>query len=260
MKSLDNLTKADLENIKLLCFDCDGVTIKEGTFLQEKQGELTVRTSKLTPEMTKKINLLKNNFYIMFSSGRHPLYLARMYEAILWDKVILQGENGLLTVFNGQVSQFEKYPMELLETATRIKADLRRLANSNDKVDGFEPKQFLISLHCQEELDEVREIVDKHDTENEFYCLWSGEAFDVAPRKFNKGNGLKSVLKKLNLKMENVLAVGNDPNDKEMVEWAGISVTTDPESIIEGADFITDKRGVSGGEEIIDKIIKVISD
>jgi len=257
MKSIQNLTKTDLENIKLLCFDCDGVTIKEGTFLQENQGELVVRTSKLTPEMTKKINWLKNNFYIMFSSGRHPLYLARMYETILWDKVILQGENGLLTVFNGKVSQFENYPMELLKTATKIKADLRRLADSNDKVNGFEPKQFLISLHCQEDMDEVREIVVKHDVDNEFYCLWSGEAFDVAPKRFNKGNGLKSVVKKLNLKLENVLAVGNDPNDKEMVEEAGISVTTDPESIIQGADFITEKRGVSGGEEIVNKILEL---
>jgi HAD superfamily hydrolase (TIGR01484 family) len=257
MKSIQNLTKTDLENIKLLCFDCDGVTIKEGTFLQENQGELIVRTAKLTPEMTKKINSLKNNFYIMFSSGRHPLYLARMYETILWDKVILQGENGLLTVFNGKVSQFENYPMELLKTATKIKADLRRLAGSNNNVNGFEPKQFLISLHCQEDMDEVRAIVDKHDTDNEFFCLWSGEAFDIAPRKFNKGNGLKSVVKKLNLKLDNVLAVGNDPNDKEMVEESGISVTTDPESIVEGADFITDKRGVSGGEEIITKILEL---
>jgi HAD superfamily hydrolase (TIGR01484 family) len=257
MKSIQNLTKTDLENIKLLCFDCDGVTIKEGTFLQENQGELIVRTAKLTPEMTEKINSLKNNFYIMFSSGRHPLYLARMFEDVLWEKVILQGEIGLITVFDGQVSQLEKYPMELLKTATKIKASLRRLADSNDKVNGFEPKQFLISLHCQEDMDEVRAIVNKHDVNDEFYCLWSGEAFDIAPRRFNKGTGLQYVLKMLNLKLENVLAVGNDPNDKEMVEWAGVSVTTDPESVVEGADFITEKRGVSGGEEIINKILEL---
>jgi len=257
MKSIDKLIKKDLRKIKLLCFDCDGVTIKEGTYIKEEQGELIVRTSKLSHDLAKKLNKLKEHFWIMFSSGRHPLYLARMYEEILWNRVILQGENGLLTLIKGKVRQFDKYPMPMLSTATKIKKAIRKLSKTNNLVEGFEPKQFLISVHCKKELKEIRDIVDKIDREDEFYCLWSGEAFDIAPRKFNKGRGLQMAVESLNLNLDSVLAIGNDPNDKEMVESAGISVTTDPNSIIKGADFVTKKRGVEGGREIINKILEL---
>lgn len=258
MKLIQKLTKGDLKDIKLLCFDCDGVTIKEGTVIRENQGELVVRTSKLSPKVANELNQLKDNFLIMFSSGRHPLYLSRMYEQVLWDKVILQGENGILSLYNGKIEQTSNYPLRLLKIATEIKEDLRKLKKTNKIIEGFEPKQFLISIHCQRELEKVKRVVKKHDINNEFYCLWSGEAYDIGPKIFNKGIGLKNLVKKLNLNMENVLAVGNDPNDKEMVEWAGISVTTDPDSVIKGADFITKKHGVDGGEEVISKILELI--
>ncbi len=259
MKTINQLTKDDIHNIKILCFDCDGVTVEKGTYIQENRNELIVRTKTISNQLAQKINLLKKHFLIVFSSGRSPLYLARMYERALWDNIALQGENGIITVYRGRIFQTANYPLRLLKIATKIKNDIRQLSKTDGRIKGFEPKQFLVTVHCQNEIPAIREIVQKHDRQHEFYQLWNGEAYDIAPKLFNKGNGLKSLIKRLNLKMKNVLAVGNDPNDREMVEQAGISITTDPRRTIRGVDFITNQKLHLGGAEAVDRLLSLIN-
>jgi len=260
MKLINQLTKKDIKNIKLLCFDCDGVTVKEGTYIKERNGELVVRTANLSDQMAKKLKQLKKRFFLVFSSGRSLLYVSRMYEKILWDKVVLQAEGGLFTLYQGKVFQLGKFTSHFLEKSFKIKTAIRQLSKTNTNILGFEPKQFLVTVHCQNEEPAIPVLLEKYDPEKEYQCLWSGEAYDIGPKIFNKGTGLRFLVDKMGLKMENVLAVGNDPNDKEMVEWAGVSITTDPKSVIKGADFITKKRGVSGGEETVDKLLKLMGD
>jgi len=255
MKTLSQLTKNDIKDIKLLCLDCDGVTVERGTYVQENQNELVVRTKTLTAQFSQKLNLLKKRFLIIFSSGRTPLYLARMYEKVLWENVILQGENGIISVYEGKVFQSAEYPLRLLKIITKIKNDIRQLSQVDNRISGFEPKQFLLTVHCQSEVPLIRKIIQKYDIQNEFYCLWNNEAYDIAPKLFNKGLGLKFLITKLNLKMDNVLALGNDLNDREMVEWAGIGITTDPNGPIKKADFVTTQELHLGGEEVVDKLL-----
>jgi len=255
MKALNQITKDNIKNIKALCLDCDGVTVKKGTYIQENQNELIIRTKTLTNQLAQKLNLLKKRFLIIFSSGRTPLYLARMYEKVLWNNVILQGENGIISVYEGRIFQSAEYPLRLLKIITKIKNDIRQLSRTNNQIRGFEPKQFLLTVHCQNEVPLIRKIIQKYDIQNEFYCLWNGEAYDIAPKLFNKGISLKSLVPKLNLKMENILALGNDLNDREMVEWAGIGITTDPNGPIKKADFVTTQKLHLGGKEVIDKLL-----
>ena len=61
---------------------------------------------------------------------------------------------------------------------------------------------------------------------------------------------------RLNLQKNEVLAVGNDPNDKEMLEVAGISVTTDPENV--QADFQTEGKYELGGDEVVDRLLELL--
>ncbi len=84
MKTINQLTRNDIKDIKVLCLDCDGVTVEKGTYIQENKNELIVRTKTLTDQFSQKLNLLKKRFLIIFSSGRTTLYLTRMYEKVLW--------------------------------------------------------------------------------------------------------------------------------------------------------------------------------
>ncbi len=258
MRLIRELTKKDIKNIKLVCFDCDGVTVPEGTYIRESQGELIVRTATLNDRIAEKLQRLKKHFFLVFSSGRSLLYVTRMYEKILWDNVALQAEIGLFTLYQGQVFQLGEFDSHFLEKSTRIKQAIRSLSQTNSNILGFEPKQFLVTVHCQEEDSAITDLVRKYDPEQEYYCLWSGEAYDIGPKVFNKGAGLKFLVNKMGLSMANVLAVGNDPNDREMVEGAGIGITTDPESVIKGADFVTEKKFEQGGEEVIDRLLEII--
>ncbi len=45
MRPITELTKKDIEDIRLISFDCDGVTVKRGTEIQERGNELKVKAS-----------------------------------------------------------------------------------------------------------------------------------------------------------------------------------------------------------------------
>jgi len=256
MKSLTKLTKKDVENIKLVCFDCDGVTVRRGTEVEEKGNELKVKTYTLSDSLLKKLVILKKQFHINFSSGRSLLYLDRMFGKVLWDNASLQGENGIFTLINGEVIQHEKFSKERLEQINNMKVAIRNLMKTNKNIRGFEPKQFLITPHCWKEVPEIREIVKRYDTKDEYYCLWNGEAYDIGLKWLNKGNGLKHLAKFLKIDMKQTMSIGNGPNDVEMVKYAGIGVTTDPNEI--KGDFYTIGKLHLGGEELVDTLLKLI--
>jgi len=254
MKHLSELTAEDIKDIKIVCFDVDGVTIKKGTEIAEKGTELRIKTSPLDEDILKKLVALKEYFHVTINSGRSTLYLTKVFQEILWGNASIIGEIGIFTVKDGELRQssvFDDYELDVLH---KITVDLQKLAVANDKARGFEPKQFLITLHCWEAIPEIDEIVRKYDTRGTFYCWWNGEAYDIAPHRFNKGVGLEALAKLLGLKLENCIAVGNGINDKDMTDMAGIGVTTNKEAL-ESDFYIEDEH--LGGEILIDKLLEL---
>ena len=134
--------------------------------------------------------------------------------------------------------------------------DLQKLEGVNKDFRAFEPKQFLITLHAWKEMPEVYEIVKMHDPDGEFYVWWNGEAFDIAPKRLNKGAGLINLAKHLSIEMSQTMAIGNGPNDKDMVDAAGIGVTTEKDVL--PADFYTTGSEHLGGIELVDKLLELV--
>lgn len=256
MKPIAKLTKEDIKEIKLITFDVDGVTVKKGTEITEKEtadeSTLIVRTHKLTDEVRDKLVELKKYFYISISSGRSSLYLTQVFQELLWTNVAFVSEIGIFVLANGELVQTEKFDIKTLQKMKDILIDLQKLEN-NDLFRAFEPKQFLITLHAWGEMKEVYDVVKKHDPEGEFYCWWNGEAFDIAPKRLNKGTALKTLAEHLGFSVEQTMAIGNGPNDKDMLDMAGIGVTTEP-TVIE-SDFNTTGKEYLGGLELIDKLL-----
>lgn len=252
MKPLSALTKEDIKNIKLVCFDVDGVTIKKGTDISEVRTKedttLTVKTSNLPEEMRQKLIELKKYFFIAVSSGRSSLYLTKVYSELLWDNCALLSENGIFTLYQGKLIQHEFFDNKTLDKMKNILNDLKKLEGVNKDFRAFEPKQFLITLHAWKDMPQVYEIVKKNDPEGEFYTWWNGEAFDIAPKRLNKGTALKNLANLLNINLLETIAIGNGPNDKDMTDAAGIGVTTEPD-VLE-ADYKTTKAQHLGGLEL----------
>lgn len=257
MKPLSGLTQEEVQKIKLVSFDADGVTVERGTEIVEKDDVLTVKTKQISPGLLEKITRLKRYFHINFSSGRNLLYLARMFGPVLWDKASIQGENGLFTLIDGQVIQNSPLAAGELEKIEKIRREIKDLAKTNKNIQGFEPKQFMISVRCLEEDQQVVDIVRRIDINNEFNVFWiSNESHDVFLKRFNKGVGLEFLYRRLKLEPSEVMAVGNDPNDVPMLKAAGISITTDPQQV--EADFHTEGKLELGGEEVVDYLLGVL--
>ena len=259
MKPVTELTKDDIKDLKVVCFDVDGVTVKKGTDIKEvKEPDtttLTVTTSNLSDEILQKIINLKKYYTVAISSGRSSMYLTKIYYDILWDNAALISENGIFTLIDGKLIQQETFTEETLDTMRNIVVDLKKLEGKHKDFRAFEPKQFLITLHAWGEIQEVHEIVKKHDPEGKFYCWWNGEAFDIAPRHLNKGTGLQKLADYIKIDISQTMAIGNGPNDKDMLDTAGIGVTTEP-NVVE-SDFSTTGDQHLGGAELIDKLLEL---
>ena len=176
-----------------------------GTFLRENIDgtELTIKTQKLSVEMIKMIKELKKYVWINFSSGRALLYLQNMLSDILWDKVILTAENGNFILMNGKVEQIVEYNQKYFQKITNIREDLKKLKKKKpEDVYGFEPKHAIITIHTAKEMLEIPKIVKKYDKENELYCLWTSEGYDVGHKKINKMTALSYLTKRLKIKPE----------------------------------------------------------
>jgi HAD superfamily hydrolase (TIGR01484 family) len=259
MKALSELTKEDIKDLKLVVFDVDGVTIKKGTNIEEiktpQETKFTIRTNNLTEEMKGKLRELKKHFFVAICSGRSSLYLTDVFNDLLWDNFALISEIGIFTLIDGELKQNKKFESKELEKMKLIKNDLAKLVGDRPEMADFELKQFLITLHASHELPEVKEIMKRHDPEEEFYCLWNGEAFDIAPKILDKGQSVKFLAKELGIGIHQTLASGNGINDKSMIDAAGIGITTDKKSV--EADYYTEGNEELGGFEIINKLLEL---
>lgn len=85
------------------------------------------------------------------------------------------------------------------------------------------------------------------------------EYLNIAPRNINKSYALKFLSQYLNIPQSEVLAIGDNVNDLEMVKHSGIGVAVGDayEDLKNAATYVTEKSASSGGfAEAINKFIK----
>lgn len=80
---------------------------------------------------------------------------------------------------------------------------------------------------------------------------------EIRPKGSNKGSALRRVAKKLNLSSDQILALGDNDNDAEMLAWAGIGVAiaNASESALQNSDYVC-RHGVFKGAIEVLRIIK----
>lgn len=248
------------KNIKAVTFDLDGVVVPTGTFLRQSVdgSELVVKTHVLSEKMVGLIKELKDHLWINFSSGRSLLHLETMVDQVLWDNVSLMGENGNFLLLDGKLEQLAFYDKEYFQKLIDIKADLKKLKEEYpDKIHGFEPKHFILTIHTEEEIPEIEEIVQSHDADGGLYCLWTSEGYDIGNIDINKKTALSKLSSKLGIQPEEMITTGNNLNDKEMLEY-GTGVTVDPSNV--AGEYAIPKQGDKlGGEILAEHLLKSFS-
>lgn len=251
-KDIGELTKKDIENIKMLSFDGDGVTKKIGTeFVKTSEG-VELKSFKPGDEMMEILVELSKYFFININSGRSVEYLVSMYGER--DNFVYLGEIGMFSSIKGvknanfELSEYEK------ETLRKIKEKLGKI--KDPRVKGFEPKNYLVTFHCTSPIEGIEEMVAKFDSRGEIYCWWTGEAYDIGSKRINKATGLMKLCDRLGIGFENVATIGHGVNDRDMLKAkVALTISTDVDSVM--ADFVT--RGEEkGGLVVVKKILNLV--
>lgn len=251
-KDISELTKEDIKAIKMLSFDGDGVVKKIGTEFVEVEGGEELRSYRPSTEMMNILERLSEHFFININSGRSVEYLAEMFGNR--HKFVYLGEIGMYSfvegkkVANFELSDYEKVKIE------QIRQELAGLKDK--KIKGLEPKSYLVTLHCDEAIKAVEDLVAKIDTQGEIYCWWTGEAYDIGSKRITKKTGLEKLCQKLAIGMENVMTIGHGVNDADMLNRiVGIDISTDADNL--KADFVTRGEEV-GGLVVVKKILDLV--
>ncbi|MGL5575889.1 MAG: Cof-type HAD-IIB family hydrolase [Sarcina sp.] len=115
----------------------------------------------------------------------------------------------------------------------------------------------VLLLEEPEILDEKIKLLPK-EIINEYHCVKSlPMCLEVLNKECNKGVGLKALIEKLDIKPEEIIAIGDEGNDYEMIEFAGLGVAmgnANPK-IKEIASYITDTNDNHGVAKVIEKFI-----
>jgi len=246
---ISNLTKKDLKKIKLIVFDVDGVLVKRGTRIKQKGNITTLETKKIEDIQIQQIKkLVKLGFKININSGRGLYMLQEMFREIL-PYTSLTYENGSATWNDGKIYQHINSFNKLHKIFFKLKT-----VKHND-IKGFEPKEFIITIHCKKRIKKIENILSK---QKGLYYIWNKEAYDIGIKNIQtKALGVKALIKTLKIKKQNVLAIGDNLNDKEMLDAAGTTITAD-KSRLDGDFYIPLNNKNLPAKQMMKHIISVM--
>lgn len=250
MEPIEKLKKGHLEKIKMIVFDVDGVLVPRGTKIKQVGNITTLETKVIRKKQIEQIRELnKKRFLINISSGRGLYMLQEMFREVL-PFVSLTYENGSATWYKGKIYQHCNSFARLKDVFPKLK----QVINKNIK--GFEPREFIITVHCSKRVKKIEEIVKR---EKNLYTIWNGEAYDIGVKKDQtKAIGLKQVMKIFKLEKKNIMAIGDNHNDYELLKEAGIAVSAD-RSRVKGDFYVSLKGKFFPADKLMQKILSLLS-
>lgn len=248
MKPLEQLSREDLNPIKMVVFDVDGVLVPRGTKIHQVGNTTTLETKVIAEKQIEQIRELnKKGFLINISSGRGLYMLQEMFRAIL-PFVSLTYECGSATWYQGKIYQH----INSFEYLKDIYPKLKSIMDA--RIKGFEPKEFIITIHCTEKVQEIEDIVNADEN---LYTVWNDEAYDILIKNDQtKAIGLKRVREIFNLQKENVMAIGDNYNDQELLAESGLPVSAD-KSRVEGTFFVPLEGEFLPADVLMQKILSL---
>jgi len=253
MKNIKEITKEELDNIKVVTFDIDGVIIPVGTELRENQDgtELFMKSKQLSREFIENLKKLEKYVRLNFSSGRNILYLKSLVNEIFDERTILQAENGNITWLDNKITH-PIYLDEYFDQLRDLKEKIKELKKNDSRIRGFEPKLFILTVHC-EQIEEIPNLV-KEISKDSMYCLWTNEGYDIGNKEMSKGVAINNLAEKLKINTKQIMTTGNNYNDQEMLEISkGVSVKPDR---VKAEYFIESKPDELGGELLAEFLLK----
>lgn len=253
MRDLTEITKQELDNIKVITFDIDGVIAPVGTEIIEEDGgtKLSMESKPLSEKFLENLNKLEKHIRLNFSSGRNMLYLKSLVNEIFDKQTILQAENGNMTWLDNKITH-PVYPDDYFDKLRDLKQKIREIKKSDKRIRGFEPKLMILTVHS-EEMEEIPSLV-KEVAGDSLYCLWTNEGYDIGSPDMTKGVAIKNLAEQLKIDPKQIMTTGNNFNDAEMLE-VGKGVTVNS-GRVEAEYFVEPESNELGGEILAEFLLK----
>jgi len=142
---------------------------------------------------------------------------------------------------------FEKELVRLPDITAVSWKDVLRISVITEKPD-------VLFLHSELK----KRFGSKIRTVDTYFAEWRFWLFEILDRECSKSMGLKYLCGIYNIDQDQVIAVGDNHNDLDMLSWAGLGVAMKNglESVIREADYVTRRdNNEDGVAEVIEKFI-----
>lgn len=148
-------------------------------------------------------------------------------------------------------NEFAKFEREHIGMDVTVDPDF--LSNMGD-----DAKAFKIILTSEpSRLDEIQKSIPDHIRERFTVVRTLPIALELFDKNSNKGNAVKELAEIFNISREEIICIGDQQNDMEMVEFAGLGVAMGNaiEPLKKIADYITDTNDNNGVAKVINKFV-----
>ncbi len=134
-----------------------------------------------------------------------------------------------------------RVPINLLPLPEGIKEDLTKILLIGDS----------------EKLDEIQTVLAERFQDNINLTKSQSCFLEISHPQATKGNALKGLVESLDLHPEQVIAIGDNLNDLDMLEYAGcgVAIGNAVEEVKRIADMVTKNNDDDGVAEVIEKLI-----
>ena len=151
-------------------------------------------------------------------------------------------------------------PVEESNPYTDIEASLNQIEVVSIKENEIDDKITFCKVMIIDEPEKLDEIIPKIPQELHVkYTIVRSATFflEFLNKEANKGNALKKLCDHLDIKIEETIAVGDEENDKHMIEYEGLGVAMENarDSIKEIANYITVSNEKSGVAKVINEFL-----
>lgn len=120
----------------------------------------------------------------------------------------------------------------------------------------FEEKVEKINLLCIPQ--HLREMVEKELARTEVSAVWaSSSSMEITHPEANKGQGIQTLCRLLDIPMEAVMALGDSGNDETMLRQAGLGVAMGnaPQNVKACADAVTETNENDGAAIAVERYV-----
>jgi|TARA_B100001964_G_scaffold245580_1_gene333662 hypothetical protein len=165
------------------------------------------------------------------------------------------GTSGPLIVENGGIIKTKSQRAMYLTESREINKAYQHLSKSLNvkKVARSELRKTEIAIYRTLSVEKIKDVLKNFNVE----VVDTKFAIHIKDPGVNKGKALALVAKDSGLTPDQIVAIGDSENDREMLQFAGYSISVGEEKLNTVCDYVTKGSAGKGGEEALKRVLSI---